>query len=949
MTRYIVFLYFAAAYNVCYAELLTLASQTGDSVEITMPAVLEAYKYVDIPYSIQGIGGPVVVEATAFEQSSKLAGRALYDCAVPGNLSADVRLLKVTGADFSEAKVNGGVYPPIVVGNYGISSVIPKKYMTHFTFLVENTGDTIWDAEGYGQIRLTLNLVAADGTPYNEETINYPMDYVYPGEYFEITLPVFTYRVPYGSYTANMDIIYCGQEITQDRFIGNGILMTRCSFGFTLSTTLPGMPSPISATVENYADQRNFYAVSKHEELDEFLTSYRICTPATAVSGNMRLMAAPWTESVTLKYITANEIITQTVDVQIDDSFTDFEFNPENPWTVLKDGRPFPALMPKSMPCIRESYYSGINADENITAWLVKAKDVGARAMGMMSYNWALWGFRDRVYNPSNRSTFFWGPSLEYYYKECRRLGMKVLWWGSYEFQNEAYDEVAALKLDDNRYGDWVSRSDPDLITGIGCYIDWAIDNYGDVMYRTADGRLPIVYDFGNGMAWHGVGRRWLGASTQKVFIERMREKYVSIQTLNDAWGWNYADFTDIDAEPSLPDQRRMFYNETTAPFIPGTAAMKDLDDFRADFWADFMIAIRNELQKRHPEIIVGYLDESHQLFGLEGDPAGDVVDRIINEFNKIHAVEPSVLASRRPVDFIGNYNVYAYDRFDLLEQALVNTKSLGIDSFYQPCADTGQIFNDPTGPVSWHGLVATGEPFRVSGYNIKRVLVPLYPHFKLHYQNNSPCAAGWTDFHSQRITNTQVKEMKAFMDKAQEVISPVPQQEIDNAMPRVSAYALEQIERAAQTVPKVDVWFHGGTFNRRGTVELRASVTNFSGSALNDITVAIRAPHGWDCTQIEPSGAICIESGARTLFRYELYAYPAVKDNKSYNGERVEITAIASSNGQSVASGVLVRPLYWDIECGSDIRSDINCDGILDYQDLSYIIQNWLYDGLSL
>ena len=142
----------------------------GGRLEFSVPENITAYEVVPIPYTFypgEKDPFPLVVQAVAYEPE-QAENRSFFDLSVPGNINFDIEYLgSVTGRadpatkhyitrDFSDRPSR---YPSLIRSPQVRSGTVENGDIVWFRFRLTNTGNTIFDSEGFGGGQLFPELL----------------------------------------------------------------------------------------------------------------------------------------------------------------------------------------------------------------------------------------------------------------------------------------------------------------------------------------------------------------------------------------------------------------------------------------------------------------------------------------------------------------------------------------------------------------------------------------------------------------------------------------------------------------------------------------------------------------------------------------------------------------------------------------------------------------------
>ena len=413
------------------------------------------------------------------------------------------------------------------------------------SFKVTNTGDTIWKANGYGRTKLLENVKIGG---YLDSDLP-------PGESVSRTLPV---RV-------------LVKESTGER---------RFVLQIERSDTSPLRHKPIPVEV-SLADLKPGQSVTKEyvfdpepllDAQDEFGAAFARCRLDDKTSKvNLQVQAPPWADRLVVRLIANGEMKSVTVPIEVSKESLELEGKPNQRWTL--NGKPVFILVNVEtweIPQVRQLFPHS----DNIVLACRTTPDAGlieaAKKYGFKLYPWHV------------------------LYVRLQRVA---------ELTGQPLMQGAPEKFNIQR----VDALDPNFYKAYADVIDRLYEGYKDVIYRTADGKVPMCLSGEQSYGYlfsAAYPTRWGGGTPEDVAAFRvwLREKYGSIAKLNEKWTTSYKDFEEVD-----PSQLRMIYPpEYPDPWKEWGPALEDFDVFRSKIHGEFWAKTVAEIKKRHPDILCG-------------------------------------------------------------------------------------------------------------------------------------------------------------------------------------------------------------------------------------------------------------------------------------------------------------------------------------------------------
>lgn len=193
-----------ASFTACALE--TTAIEL-DNLRITVnyPKVFKAYTNEKITYTIEDVGskslfgrisslfsssGPVAIQFVTNEDPERAQGKSYHDLNIPGHMDMQVEYIGSITAHWDRNKESKGEFPPVKKGPLVRSNTVEIGDWIFFKFKVTNTGDTIWDGEGFASLFVEPGLELLDSYQRFTDTRQYITKPVYPGESIELTVEI---------------------------------------------------------------------------------------------------------------------------------------------------------------------------------------------------------------------------------------------------------------------------------------------------------------------------------------------------------------------------------------------------------------------------------------------------------------------------------------------------------------------------------------------------------------------------------------------------------------------------------------------------------------------------------------------------------------------------------------------------------------------------------------
>ena len=578
----------------------------GGKMTYRMPASFTAYDLIPIEYTIacDQPGEPVHVEANCIEESSKKQGRALYDCTLPGRVSFDFEYLgylpgynHISNRPNLSASMNedrqGTKYPHYDLGTLTRSGVVESSPYTWFRFAYTYTGNTVLDGDGGGTFSFAPVLMKKNEAGQFEDftlpcNIFYRIfDTVYPGERNELWITFEPYpgyqatkrQLDPGEYRIRLECVVRNEIDTPNwmRTIWSGEPFCTAFFDFTVEDG-PRQCEPLPIRTEVKEDIVRNGWLHTYEEFQTSFDSW--LKPERSMSGTLFLQCAPWAKEVTLKVIVGNgdTLAAAVVPVEVESDSIHITLNQEQKNFVLRpDGTRFPMIMAQSMADMRGNTQLGPYADGNILQDLFDMRDCGINCLtttAAFEYD----GSHGTAAADCIDAFWFLADAM-------REMGIRMEGVVTYPY-------IAPSNVDKAQWEFGVDLQRPtsddfsshDLAVANGLKSKWEFQRWGDNYWMSADGIVPLSIEDSRG--WMRIdlhNRHPLGAGSMANFRTWLREKYGTIDRLNQAWGSEYESFDVIDPEEGcfIDHLHGRNYTVPQAALYEWSIALKDLDEFR--------------------------------------------------------------------------------------------------------------------------------------------------------------------------------------------------------------------------------------------------------------------------------------------------------------------------------------------------------------------------------
>lgn len=436
-------------------------------------------------------------------------------------------------------------------------TAIPHKIAVKFEYLSEagrsatirvtNVGDTIWKADGQGRVKL------ADAWRRN----TYLLSDLPPGE--SVTR------------TYQLDLLRTRRGNDKDRRfvlrLYRGNPLRREAGPSDLELVIPNCePGRIETKQVEYT------TTALHDDFDELGHAYiRRTLKDAPVSARVSLRIPAWADRLVIRLIKDGAVQTAAVPLSVSTKSMRLGGKPTSKWTL--NGKPIfvaDGILAEEMPQLRQhlggdnivlAYDHIANSNEY---WLKAVRDNGFKIVPI---------------------------SMAYV-----RLQMVGAWTGRKLMQG------APEEFDIHR----VDALDPEFHMAMADHVVQTYENLKDVLFRTADGKVPICLseEQSYGYPYAFSRTRWGGGTPADVAAFRvwLREKYDTVDKLNGHWKTTYKGFEEVDPSPLS----RLNPLEYPDPWKEWGPAIEDFDVFRSKIHGEFWTKTVAEIKKRLPNVLCG-------------------------------------------------------------------------------------------------------------------------------------------------------------------------------------------------------------------------------------------------------------------------------------------------------------------------------------------------------
>lgn len=803
----------------------TQSLKLGDArLVVHIPRTARAYDVVPIGYTLYPgpkTVFPVAVEAVAFEEKEKSRNRNLFDLALPGKIDFGVEYLgSITGHLLPSEKHNitPGLtdtpkqYPNFTRDPMVKSGTVLAGDLVWFKFRLINTGNTIFDSEGFGGGQLVPELLRKDehgvyqpfAKTYNLYYRN--LNYWYPGEAWE---PWIIFAIPKTGMPSEHFRLEPGEYKIRLRMTARLYQIADSSLNYWDGPTVFSWEQPI--TVGDKAQEDNVLPGVKAESsenvsrlpaflhtLEEFMTTFdcHLKSPGDGktIRGMLYLQIAPWTKQVVFRLIsgTIPEVATAAVPLKVDSDSLSIRL-PAKPshMVVGEEGKVRPVFFSQLMADMRTNVQMGPYPEKHIRAGLREMKELGVNFLATTSMPWL---YDDR----ENRAFNYPGDAWKYALDVAREEKLFVEAWAQYPFDRGGIDGIAGWLTGKNYgsmstvlsgYGDsslFVSAVEPQLPNANADVLLYNFSRWGDLFFQEADGTVPVGIEDTRGWLRDDLNVRFpIGPQGVAIFQNWLKKRYGTVEKLNRTWHSSFDAFESIDPETHKTDKygQRWSYADPSHPFHDWNVAVEDFDIWRT--------LVRADNYHRYLDLIKAHIPNSKVLFRSEG---GNVIVSGIDpcspntHFRHAYYGQRRLGAIAEILDKAGitgyhaDYTTVPYTPTELRKLVRMGV-SQGIIPAYLP------QFNDMRDIAINERY---GKCYQVD-YNLDRpmngfmmhVLTASYPWYQVMVEEGGIPGILWEDYQCDGfVTDTQKREMRFYQKKLDQALEKLPAMQTKLTLP---------------------------------------------------------------------------------------------------------------------------------------------------------------------
>jgi hypothetical protein len=385
------------------------------------------------------------------------------------------------------------------------------------------------------------------------------------------------------------------------------------------------------------------------------------------------------------------------------------------------------------------------------------------------------WHFHEMLgntaYNPH-------AMSYKYFYDVLiPKLDMKLMGWSLYPPVNPFLFEVGKLLLDEDfeysttvkGYGGHLrtlDMGDPSVPRVIAAFTLFNYSRWGRHWYETKDGTVPIDLEDTWGWMRDDINVRYsLGPLAVAKFRDWLKEKYMTIERVNYAWGSDYDSFDEIDPEANQGvegdgiDLGRLVFNRKDNVFTEWNAATEDWDVFRTILKMRIYSEANKLIRREIPKAEIALRSEGATPIAPGDKYSDNIHQRIIHYAQRRNGMVYDILREMDVLHFYSDYTTIPYDRYEW-RKAMRQMVKAGIVPGYLPQFDhmRDMLLNEHY-----------GREYQLH-YNLDRpskaimvhCLTAAYPWWKATYEEGGMAAILWADYLCDGFaTETQKKEIR--------------------------------------------------------------------------------------------------------------------------------------------------------------------------------------------
>ncbi len=788
-------------YNLAKKTTGSLKLADGSTLNYSLPTDVTAYDMIPIEYSLTNAKSnldPLYVEATTFEDKDG----SYYDLCLPGEVAITAHYDGYVAATangknrpfLSKTTTNdqqGTQYPQYDADPLVASDTVKQSDYLWFRFTITNTGNTILDGDGNGTFCFAPYLDTVDSlgktvTTQNDNLYIRLTEDLYPGEstqiYCYFRYPSKPNKLEAGDYTLRLKTIVRNEENRSDwgTKIWGGYTYGESTHQITIGDTA-------GTSMKNQTQNKTYRTGTRNTWLhtyEEFTTSFDSWLEPWTVSSSSKntlwVQPAAWSDRVVIKFMQgdSDSMVSATIPLTVETDSINVQLakNASN-YIVTDQGTKYPAMASQSMCDMRVNISQHPDAAAKQMDELLDMKECGINIVTTtMAFNVATNNAHSASPSDMQDSNWFMCDMV-------KKLGMRLEGFMSYPFGSGT--PIGNWINPDNRYSkQYVGFGNPAVSEGEGLRGLYQFLRWGNNYYVDANNQPVIVTEDTRG--WMRIdfkARHPIGPDGLNGFILWLRQKYHTIDQLNDAWGLNYTDFKQIDPEYGAMDDHGWFnYTYGNSDFVEWSPAMNDFDLYRTlERTQNYQtsVEIMNTFGVDNAKYPAPSVDATVGI-RTEGGNITGVVPYNTNKSHLRHAyysqrrcaIIPQILAKSGVVSLHSDYVTLPYSVSEW-EELVASSTALGITSM--PLMQASRMrdiainskYTDSQHESEYN---LTGENTRAAYVNTQ---ISVFESFKAIYENGGIPGVLWEDYLCDGyVTETQQKEMKFYSSKIAEMMA---------------------------------------------------------------------------------------------------------------------------------------------------------------------------------
>ena len=778
-----------------------LTLKDGSVLNYSLPTDVTAYDMIPITYTLQKGKNtePLYVEATTFEDKDG----SYYDLCLPGDVSVKVEYQGYVAATaegtnrpylspYGDSDVQGKQYPQYNLQNFVASDTVKQADYLWFKFKVTNDGNTILDSDGNGTFCLEPSLTRTDDGKtfsFNNLYVRITED-LYPGEstyiytYFEY--PSGPNKLPAGNYELKINSLVRNEEANDawGKKIWGGYLYGTATQKLTIGdfqgTTITNKTK--NQSVKNSV--RNTWLHTYEEfttSFDSWLNPYIMSATEKAT---LYVQPAAWSDRVVIKFMQGNNdnMISATIPLNVETDSIKIKLNTTaDNYIVTDQGTKYPAMASQSMCDMRVNIASDPDAAAKQIDELLDMKECGINLVATTE------AFNTQATYKQNTSPSDMQDSNWFMSDIVRKLGMRLEGYTNYPYGSSRGATAAywltkdsafrSNQIKDTSYGNSLLAV-ADALRGLSQFIRWGnnfhVNSKNQVVFNTEDTRGWMRIDIEN--------RALMGDTSLNNFRTWLKEKYGTIEALNQAWDLSYSNFNEIDPEWYAGEDHGGFsLTFGSSDFGEWSVATNDLDIFRTlertQNYATMIDTFKNYGINNNNTAIPS-VNATISIRTEGGNVTGVVpYDTTNSHFRHTYysqrrcALIPQILAKSGTVSMHSDYVTLPYSVSEW-ETLIASSTALGITSM--PLLQSNRM-RDIAINKTYISKNYDME-YNLTGTSVSGVYIntqtSIFQVFRAIYENGGIPGVLWEDYLCDGfVTETQQKEMKFYSSKIVEMM----------------------------------------------------------------------------------------------------------------------------------------------------------------------------------